>query len=122
MSKTLPPLLLTTSRRFDDGNTKLIIDQFYPSSLRRTTHSGFRFQAELTKMSSTLLKFYVALFLTAYLPISLSLYEYICTEKGLYTPYMNIYQGRSGAKIFQAGPGFYDMRDHYDIYICINGP
>jgi len=50
------------------------------------------------------------------------LFEYICTEQGLYKPYIRVYKGRKGAKIYSAGPGFYDLQNHNDVYICVNGP
>jgi hypothetical protein len=50
------------------------------------------------------------------------LFEFICTEEGLYTPYIHVYKGRKGVKIHSSGPGFFDLQEHTDLYICVNGP
>jgi len=50
------------------------------------------------------------------------LFEYVCEEEQLYRPYVHIYKGRKGERFLDEGPGFYDLIDKRDIYVCINGP
>lgn len=50
-----------------------------------------------------------------------ALFEYICDEKQLYKPYIHVYRHRKGPRLADLPPGFYDMSDYKNVYVCING-
>ncbi|CAL8072201.1 unnamed protein product [Orchesella dallaii] len=51
-----------------------------------------------------------------------ALFEYICDEKQLYKPYMHVYKARRGLRILDVGPGFHEIAEYMNAYVCINGP
>lgn len=51
-----------------------------------------------------------------------SIWQPFCDEKLLFEPYVNIWSGEEERTFVKGrGPGFIDVRDMNDIYVCTNG-